>query len=177
MNDTKDTPPPPRGASRFASALEGMAYDPTTALEKAIWAWADHAEIPHAPESRNRIACAMFAALAIYLESVAPEEMGWLGLKNREFADKLQATMEAAPSDSPPGSYGALLMRVFERNGMVALQYTDDVVVALPTETASILAEGLLRLVAEIEGKGVPVIFNLGVPPHDPLDPARESGG
>lgn len=170
MSDTKK----PGVAGAFGSALAGISYDPMTALDRAIWAWADHADLPHAPQVRNRVACAMFAALAILLENEAPEEMGWLGLKNREFAEKIREKMSAALPDAPPGSLGQLMMKIHEKDGMVALEYTADVVVALPVETARTMAQGLLTVAGEIDGRRHATFF-LAVPPAhlEEDDPTR----
>jgi hypothetical protein len=159
---------------KFRETIGGIGYNAATALDKAIWAWADEGELPHMPESRNRIACVMFATLAVYLQQEVPEEMGWLGLRNAAFANEILKRMEPPP-DTPEGaiSKGALLvMRVARKGDMVALHYTKDMVIALPVDTARTMAEGLISIAGEIDGRQG-TIFYLGAP----TSPKPREGG
>jgi hypothetical protein len=172
MTDATDQPAPePEHLAKFRQALEGFAYSTDTALDKAIWAWADHAELPHRPEIRNRVACAMFAALAIFLEAEQPEEMGWLGLKNRQFAEAIKERMKLQPADG--GGPGVMLMAIGRRVGepLVELKVTHDLAFALLPEVARQMAAGLLDNAGEIDGIRA-TIFMLGAPPFQP-----EAGG
>lgn len=170
-----ERPKLPEGAAKFATALAGMAYNPQDALEKALRAWAEFGDIPFREETRNRIACAMFAALAIYLESEEPDAMGWLGLTNREFADKLKKSM--APSAGEGPKYGTAMMRAYRDGELIVLKYTEDMAVVLPADTARTMAESLLDLAGDIDDKRG-TVFYFGVPPHDhPTEPDEPRKG
>jgi hypothetical protein len=178
MSDEPERPLP-EGTARFATALAGMTYNTTEALEKAIWAWADFADIPHKEATRNRIACAMFAALAIYLETEEPEAIGWLGLTNRQFAEKLKEKMLPPDPDGPVVHAGTALMHVYADMGqsMVVLKYTEDMAIVLPPDTARTMAEGLLACAGEIDGR-TGTLFYFGVPPTKrPEEEAGPEGG
>jgi hypothetical protein len=174
--ETPDQPAPePDHLAKFRQALEGFAYSTDTALDKAIWAWADHADLPHLPEIRNRVACAMFAALAIFLEAEQPAEMGWLGLKNRQFAEAIKERMKLQAADDAGG--GVMLMAVGRRRDapLVELKVTEDLAFALLPDIARTMAAGLLDSAGDIDGlRGT--IFMLGAPPVQPGD-RRPDGG
>jgi hypothetical protein len=116
------------------------------------WALANDDTTPDAGHY-NRAAVALFCELARYLQEEDPEEMGWGGLRNRELADKLLEGMATPHDAAPPGSKGMLALNVFAKDGLVALRYTDDLVVALPVATARQLAEGLLTVAGQIDGQ------------------------
>jgi hypothetical protein len=105
------------------------------------------------PGRSNRYAVELFCELARYLQEENPEELGWGGLRNRELADKLLEGMATPHDAAPPGSKGMLAMNVFAKDGLVALRYTEDLVVALPVATARQLAEGLLTIAGQIDGQ------------------------
>lgn len=159
---------PKSKAERVASLVDAlnevtMAPACQEARAEAVAAWARHCHLPDTAEGRAMAARDLFVALAALLQDEQPEAMGSAGLKNRDLVARLRELMAPADEGAPDDALGMLAFSVFARDGLVALQYVPEVVIGLPVDSARTLADALLTVAAEIDGR-LAVVTLVGPP-------------